>query len=496
MEFPNIKLKPREYQKNIVHSCIKKGNTLVVLPTGLGKTLIGLMLIDYFSKKGKCIFLAPTRPLVKQHVESIKKKTRFDEESIAFITGEINPKKRIELWKKRICCSTPQTLKNDIEKNRASLDSVSLCIFDEAHRTIGKYAYTYIAKECKKNNVNMVALTASPGSASKKINEIMQTLLIKNIESRSYEDADVKPYMHNIKMNYKYVELNEEIKQARDLIRKEIEKRRDLLVKMGIRPNIRSKKRFLAIRVEILKKGGWTRYKGLSEYSALLNLLHLEELLETQGLYTSKKFIERLEEDARTKAKKSIISSQNYQKAKYIIEKNLEKGNEHVKMKELLKICKKDKTYIIFSQYRDQVFAITKILNENGFKAKEFLGKKKGYNKKQQEKTLEEFRNKEFNILVASSIGEEGLDIPQVDVVIFYEPIPSEIRAIQRMGRTGRSKDGEVYILITKKTRDETFFWVEKKREKKMKKTIEKMSGKKINVKKKIKKQTNLSDYF
>ena len=52
--------------------------------------------------------------------------------------------------------------------------------------------------------------------------------------------------------------------------------------------------------------------------------------------------------------------------------------------------------------------------------------------------------------LVATSIAEEGLDIPEVDLVVFYEPIPSEIRYIQRRGRTGRKTAGNVP--------DKTFF--------------------------------------
>ena len=53
-----------------------------------------------------------------------------------------------------------------------------------------------------------------------------------------------------------------------------------------------------------------------------------------------------------------------------------------------------------------------------------------------------EFRKGEFNVLVSSSIGEEGLHVPDVDLVVFYEAVPSEIRYIQRRGRTGRTTPG------------------------------------------------------
>ena len=128
----------------------------------------------------------------------------------------------------------------------------------------------------------------------------------------------------------------------------------------------------------------------------------------------------------------------------------------------------KGKKLIIFVQYRDQITEIVSKLGENQFSCRPFMGKRDNFTKKMQEETMEQFRDGAFDILVASSIGEEGLDIPEVDAVIFYEPIPSEIRSIQRRGRAGRFKEGTVYVLMTRNTRDEYYYWASKKREKKM----------------------------
>jgi ERCC4-related helicase len=94
-------------------------------------------------------------------------------------------------------------------------------------------------------------------------------------------------------------------------------------------------------------------------------------------------------------------------------------------------------------------------------------------NQKEQKKIIEEFSDGRINILVATCIAEEGLDIPEVNEVIFYEPIPSAIRAIQRSGRTARLMKGKLTILITKGTRDETFYYASRAREKKMHKAID-----------------------
>ena len=94
---------------------------------------------------------------------------------------------------------------------------------------------------------------------------------------------------------------------------------------------------------------------------------------------------------------------------------------------------------------------------------------------KEQQQIIEMFRKREINVLVATSIAEEEIDIPNVNRVVFYEPIPSEIRGIQRKGRTGRSHIGNVTILITEGTRDEAYFYVEKRREQKMQYLVREM---------------------
>jgi len=86
---------------------------------------------------------------------------------------------------------------------------------------------------------------------------------------------------------------------------------------------------------------------------------------------------------------------------------------------------------------------------------------------------IEKFKTGEINVLVATSIAEEGLDIPEVNEVIFYEPIPSAIRKIQRTGRTARLSKGKLKILVTKKTMDEIFHYVAQSKEKNMRSAID-----------------------
>ena len=132
---------------------------------------------------------------------------------------------------------------------------------------------------------------------------------------------------------------------------------------------------------------------------------------------------------------------------------------------------------IVFTQYRDTAQHIVDTLKSNGIKASRFVGQAKkegdvGMKQEEQAQVLESFRRGEFSVLVATSIAEEGLDIPEVDLVIFYEPIPSERRDIQRRGRTGRRSSGSVIILAAKDTIDERYLNASKRRIEKMNQTL------------------------
>ncbi len=112
------------------------------------------------------------------------------------------------------------------------------------------------------------------------------------------------------------------------------------------------------------------------------------------------------------------------------------------------------------------------MLRKAGIEAREFVGKKDGTTQEGQRMIIEDFRNGKFNVLVSTSIGEEGLDIPSVDYVVFYEPVASEIRNIQRKGRAGRVKFGRVIILVSRNTKDEAYLMISRIREKRMRDNI------------------------
>ncbi|MDI6708480.1 MAG: DEAD/DEAH box helicase [Candidatus Thermoplasmatota archaeon] len=490
IEHPLIKsesIERRDYQVNIAQSCLK-GSTLVVLPTGMGKTTIALLVIAEKLSSGKILFLAPTKPLAEQHYKYLESYIINQKNSL--LTGEVAPKKRLKIWNdSNIVVSTPQVIKNDLIAGRINLNDVALIIFDEAHRAVGNYSYVFIAQ--KHSNL-VLGMTASPGSNTDQILEVCKNLKITNIELRSEYDEDVKPYVHPIAIAWVAVELPENLKLIIKELNEVLAERIAELRSFGLlKPKGKiSTKELLEAQIQIqrrikarLPKAPESLFFAAVVQSAAVKINHAIELGETQGLESLRNYFERLEND-RSKGAKLLLNDPRVKKAIMLAK---ETEVEHPKLREVVTVVKeqlsrkKDARIIVFTHYRDTSELVMKELNQlPNIKAVRFIGqatkeKDKGLSQKEQAEIIEKFKRNECNVLVATAVGEEGLDIPQTDLVVFYEPIPSEIRTIQRRGRTGRARAGKVVILITKKTRDEAYYWSSKKKEKSMRLEIQRL---------------------
>ncbi|MFH1285049.1 MAG: DEAD/DEAH box helicase [Candidatus Micrarchaeota archaeon] len=474
------KLSFREYQHAIAQSALEKGNTLVILPTGLGKTVVAVLIIaSILAKGGRVLFLAPTKPLAEQHGKRLREFLSIPEDEIVVLTGETKASGRKALWgRAKIIAATPQTVQNDLKKERASMENFKLAIFDEVHRTVGKYAYNYVAEKCLASKLLILGLTASPGSSQKKIKDVVESLGIQNIELRAELDEDVAKYTMPMDVSWIKVELPLEFVILKTRLEELISEHMRPLKELGFiwgNPKMIPKRALMEMRARILSaRNPQIKFKAISHHAALFNLVHAHELLETQGMHTFLTFFKRLGE--REDKSKAVLGILNNPMMIHLLADAQKLNMEHPKLAKLCEVLKarEKNTFIVFVQYRDQISKIVSEINKiSGMHAVAFIGKREGVSQKQQKETIEAFRNSEFNVLVASSIGEEGLDIPSVDTVIFYEPIPSEIRTIQRRGRAGRAKAGEVVVLITSNTRDEAYYWVSRKREEKMKRIVE-----------------------
>ena len=488
---------PREYQKKIFETCVEK-NCLVVLPTGLGKTLIALMLtIDRMKKfpGKKVIFLAPTRPLAEQHFKYFEKHLPELFGDLQLFTGEISASARKKIWQTAdIIFSTPQCIANDVKNGLYSMENISLLIEDEAHKCLKNYSYTFVAKKCleQAKNLRIIGLTASPGSEMQKIKEICKNLSIEDVELKTRDSNDVKSYLQKMDFEKVLVDFPEEFEEMRIALRKIFDNYVGNLKSRNILFGPPTKTALINLQKKIsnILSGNtknFSYYSAASACAQAIKIQHALELLETQTLRGFNNYIESLMEQSRkgqSKGVKILVAKPEFifvtSKIKDMMSKNL----EHPKVEKLSKMIVEEmasnqKTKIIvFMQFRDTASLISEKLNEiPGLKSEIFIGQAKktskdgkntGMSQKDQKKIIEDFSNGKINILCATSIGEEGLDIPEVNAVIFYEAVASAIRKIQRAGRTARQMKGKTIMLLTKNTRDESFHYASMSREKKM----------------------------
>jgi len=475
----------RSYQIAITATALMR-NTLVVLPTGLGKTIIALLVIAsrLHNKGGKALVLAPTKPLVEQHANFFRKTLKIPSSEIVALSGEIPPEKRFQLWNKaKVIVSTPQVIENDIIAGRITLEDVVHVTFDEAHRAVGNYSYVFIAKAYMEQAKNplILAITASPGSDVERIEEVIKNLYIEDVEVRTEWDEDVKPYIHERKIEWVKVEMPKELKEVRDLLLECINSRLMRLEGLGVKAHGLTKKELLALQEalqsEAYESGDQRLFDALSVLAEILKIQHAVELIETQGLNALKHYLRKIVIEAKSKggsrASKSIIVDPKFKKA---VVKALKCEVDHPKLEKLKEIVSSqlkenpDSRVIVFTNFRDSADVITRELQDMGIPAVRFVGQAnrendRGLRQREQVEIVERFRRGEIKVLVATSIGEEGLDIPEVDLVVFYEAIPSEIRSIQRKGRTGRKREGRIVVLVTKETRDEVYYYISLKKE-------------------------------
>ena len=497
---------PRLYQETIMASCAR-GNCLIILPTGLGKTKTAILaaaqrLNSY--PKSKILFLTVTKPLAEQIHNEAKECLDIDEDKIALFTGSVSPAKREEQWKNSVfIVSTPQCIENDMINNRIDIENVSLLVADEAHNAVKDYSYTWVAKQYHKKSrfARIIGLTASPGSDLEKIQEVCKNLFIEEIEIRTDQDPDVKPYVHEIDIKWVEVELPQIFNDIKKHLQDFLKDRMGKLKEWGIlqRANLSyvSKTDLLQLQGELRGRAStgekdFTIWNGISVLAEIMKVHHALELLETQGIIPLHRYMERFNVEAnstKVKAVKNIVKDLNFRSAFIKVAKLYEEKVEHPKLVELQKVIEKEfkekpeNKIITFSQFRDSGIDIVEKLNAiPGVKAKLFVGQLKkrdtGMSQKEQKAVLDDFRNGMFNVLVATSIAEQGLDIPLVDTVIFYEPIPSAIRQIQRRGRTGRHGEGKVIVLMTKNTMDEGYRWSAHHKEKRMYRNLENLKRK------------------
>jgi ERCC4-related helicase len=507
----------RLYQKNIADSAARS-NTLVILPTALGKTVISILVCAealYKHRDRRVLVMAPTRPLVAQHLRLFSSVLKILEEQVVSVTGKTPPETRRAVWDKaevRLIFATPEVVKNDLNEGRLLLRDFSLLVFDEAHKAVKDYSYALIAKEYvnQYRYPMILGLTASPGAERSRVQEVCNNLFIENLEYRNEEDSDVKPYINPIEVSWMWLTLSQQYLYIISKLRSMLYEKLKWLIHNGM---LRKKSLEWVFKRDLLSLGDELRYtieltmeeqrsklySALKKQSSALTLMYCLELIESQGSFSLRAFLDRMEQEDRGKTYTSILKHPDIMEIRTLLENMTD---ESPKIQYLLQLVKQNtdrprigeryeeiigtnnnKYYnqkskiLVFTQYRETAKHIVDVLSRNKISCSRFVGQASrsgddGMTQDKQAEVLEFFKGGDYQVLVATSIAEEGLDIPEVDLVVFYEPIPSEIRYIQRRGRTGRKSSGLVIILAMKDSIDARYLNASTRRVQKMKELL------------------------
>ncbi|XP_050753418.1 Fanconi anemia group M protein [Gymnogyps californianus] len=511
----------RGYQVRMAHAALL-GNTLVCLPTGLGKTFVAAVVMYNFYRwfpSGKVLFLAPTKPLVAQQMEACARVMGIPGRHMAEMTGGTQALSRRELWTtKRVFFLTPQIMVNDLSRGTCPAVEIKCLVIDEAHKALGNHAYCQVVRELSKytNQFRILALSATPGSDTKAVQQVISNLLIAQIELCAEDSPEIQPYSHERQVEKIVVPLGEELVEIQNAYIWVLETFAGRLIKIGVlaRRDIPSLTKYQIILArDQYRKNPSSQNAGIhqgiieGDFALCISLYHGYELLlqmgvrslfiylcgimdGSKGLTRTKNELGRNEDFMKLYQQLRDMFSDtslpsangNLYKSKTVFENKKEFIYSHPKLRKLeeiviehfkswQKICSGNASVdavgtrvMIFSSFRDSVQEIAEMLSRLNpvVRVMTFVGHStgkstKGFTQKEQLEVVKRFREGGYNTLVSTCVGEEGLDIGEVDLIICFDAQKSPVRLVQRMGRTGRRRQGRIVVILAEGREERTY---------------------------------------
>ena len=491
----------RDYQYSIVAKGLYH-NLLVALPTGLGKTFIAAtVMLNWFrwTIDTQIVFVAPTKPLVSQQVKACFEIAGIPRSATSMLTGNTPPGLRAEEWNnKRVFFMTPQTIINDLKTGICDPKRLVLLVVDEAHRATGNYAYVEVVRFVRRFNSSfrVLALTATPGSSIETVQEVIDGLGISRVEIRTEESIDIRQYVHPRKIETILFDNSEEMVWVMDLFSKALQPVVNILNgknaywskdPMSLTPFGCNQARVRWMS-DVGKSASFGEKNVVNTvFSLLATLSHGSDLLKFHGIgpFYHKVLAWRQEIHAGgkkgSKYARQIDESEPFQTMMSRVETWINNKDfiGHPKLDYLQSIVMNHfldagegrgasdpsgTRIMVFAHYRDSAEEIARILkrNEPMIRPHVFVGQanskgSEGMDQKKQLEIIQSFKSGVYNTLVATSIGEEGLDIGEVDLIICYDASASPIRMLQRMGRTGRKRAGNIVVTLMKGKEENNF---------------------------------------
>ncbi|KAL9623793.1 MAG: hypothetical protein Q9160_002024 [Pyrenula sp. 1 TL-2023] len=489
----------RDYQFNIVHRGLFH-NLLVSLPTGLGKTFIAAaIMLNWFrwTTEAQIVFVAPTKPLVAQQVDACFGIAGIPRSLTTMLTGNIQPALRAEEWQsKRVFFMTPQTLVHDLKSGICDPKKIVLLVVDEAHRATGNYAYVEIVRFLRRFNqsLRVLALTATPGSTVETVQNVIDGLDISRIEIRTEYSLDIRQFVHSRNIESEVFDNSDEMLMIMDLFSKALQPVLNRLVTQnaywGRDPMQLTAYGLTKARQQWIASDAGRNANGATKgilnriFTLLAGLAHSVELLKYYSIGSFYHKMITFSHDDSGKYAKEIKDHPDFKilmdRLRLWIRKDDFVG--HPKLSYLKEVVlnhfldagegigaaggrpPSNTRIMVFVHYRDCAEEVVRVLKQHEpmIRPHVFVGQaaakgSDGMDQKTQLDIINKFKTGLYNTIVATSIGEEGLDIGEVDLIVCYDSSSSPIRMLQRMGRTGRKRSGNIVLLLMRGKEEDSY---------------------------------------
>ncbi|KAL4944008.1 hypothetical protein BDV06DRAFT_188311 [Aspergillus oleicola] len=501
--YPTNLGKTRDYQFNITQKGLFH-NLLVALPTGLGKTFIAAtVMLNWlrWTKDAQIIFVAPTKPLVAQQISACLQIAGIPRSETTMLTGEAPPGVRAEEWQtRRVFFMTPQTLTNDLKSGIADPKRIVLLVVDEAHRATGGYAYVEVVKFLRRFNQSfrVLALTATPGSTVESVQAVVDGLDIARVEIRTEQSLDIREYVHARNTDIQTFQNNDEMILCMDLLSSTlqplVDQLRNLNAFWGRDPMSLTPFGLTKARQQwMMSDAGRNAHFGLKNkvnaiFTVLASMAHGIDLLKYHGITPLYRHLIHFQSNTDGKKggkyQRQIVEDEHFKKLINYLRPWTTNPEfiGHPKLEYLKQVVlnhfmdagegahaatgdnQTATRVMIFVHFRDSAEEVTRVLKryEPMIRPHVFVGQStakgsEGMGQKTQLDIVQKFKKGTYNTIVATSIGEEGLDIGEVDLIVCYDSSASPIRMLQRMGRTGRKRAGNIVLLLMQGKEEENY---------------------------------------
>lgn len=438
------KLKP-EWEKTAadILALLPSGNVGLVVPTGGGKTVIATLVI--LGGPYRTLFTAPTRPLTHQQRQRTCYQIRGTMRGTRMITGESGTRERV--WddpEDLVVFATPETVLSALGAGRAALEHFELLIIDEFHYARGRYAYVPLAKAAHDHGVKILALSASPGGTWDEIAAAkdachLSHLLAVDIETgkkvRSLVTAPPTPALLEIK------ELLGTLMSNRAARIRDAGVPVDTVHTLTI-PRLEH----LATRINQLPRRDTfeeVQYRAASVAHTTYRLLsYLRATALTESYHT---FLAAVQEHIanpthrkRSIARRWIWEQPQTQRAVAIAGAE---HDHHPKLKRAVEViasfCGMERSALTFVGSKETGHYLRAVLTKQRLRVEVVFGGK-DRNLTRQEAVLDALGARQLDLVIATSVIEPGISVPDVSGVFQYSLPLTGVSRIQRRGRTAR----------------------------------------------------------